>query len=220
MQGPRQPDVFHELAKRTVTPMDYPLRIIVADDEPDMRDYFRRILPRLGHQVVAAAGDGLELIEQCRKLSPDLVITDIHMPGIDGIAAAGLIYSERPVPVILVSAYHDASLIERAEADHILGYLVKPTKQADLEPAIAIAVRRFAQVRQLQEALARVNQLHGLLPMCSYCKKIRDDHNYWQQVETYIANHSDARFSHGICPDCYERVVKPELVEVADVSQS
>jgi YesN/AraC family two-component response regulator len=170
--------------------------------------------------VVATAGDGLELIDQCRKLSPDLVITDIHMPGIDGITAAGLIYSERPVPVVLVSAYHDASLIERAEADHILGYLVKPTKQADLEPAIAIAVRRFAQVRQLQEALARVNQLHGLLPMCSYCKKIRDDHNYWQQVETYIAKHSDARFSHGICPDCYERVVKPELVEVADVSQS
>jgi response regulator NasT len=200
--------------------MSNPLRIVVADDESDMRDYFRRMLPRLGHQVVAAAANGLELIDQCRKQSPDLVITDIRMPDMDGIAAAALIYHERPVPVILVSAYHDATLIERAEADHILGYLVKPTKQADLEPTIAIAMRRFAQVRELQEAVARVNQLHGLLPICSYCKKIRDDHNYWQQVETYITSHSDARFSHGICPECYERVVKPELVEATDVSQS
>jgi len=185
-----------------------------------MRDYFRKILPRLGHHVVGAASNGLELIEQCRELSPDLVITDIHMPDMDGITAAAILHREKPVPVILVSAYHDTALIERAEADHVLGYLVKPTKQADLDPAIAIAMRRFAQVRELQEALARVQQLHGLLPICSYCKKIRDDHNYWQQVETYIASHSDARFSHSICPDCYEHVVKPELVEIADVSQS
>lgn len=191
--------------------MLHPLNIVVADDEPDMQDYFRMMLPRLGHRVVAVAGSGPELIEHCRALAPDLVITDIHMPGMDGIDAAAKVYQERPVPVVLISAVHDARRIEGAEADHVLGYLVKPIKLTDLEPAIAVAVRRFAQLRQLQEALDRVRQLQGLLPICSYCKKIRDDHNYWQQVETYISDHSEARFSHSICPVCYDREVKPQL---------
>src|ERR1700693_1366418 len=96
------------------------LRIAVADDEPDMREYFQKSLLRLGHKVVAVAQNGQELVEQCRAFHPDLVITDIKMPDMDGIEAAVRIYRERPVPVILVSAYHDATLMERAEADHIL----------------------------------------------------------------------------------------------------
>jgi response regulator NasT len=126
------------------------LRIAVADDEPDMRDYFKKSLPRLGHQVVVVAQTGRELVEQCRALAPDLVITDIRMPDMDGIDAAVQIYRERPVPVILVSAFHDPELIARAEADHILAYLVKPIKQADLGPAIAVAVRRFEQFEALR----------------------------------------------------------------------
>ena len=138
--------------------MNRSLRIAVADDEPDMRDYFRKILPRLGHQVVAAAETGQELVEQCRKTQPDLVITDIKMPDMDGIDAATLIYQEWPVPVILVSAYHDTKLIERAEADHILGYLVKPIKQADLAPTIALAVRRFEQFQELSREASDLRQ--------------------------------------------------------------
>jgi response regulator NasT len=122
--------------------MSTPLRIAVADDEPDMRDYFRKCLKRLGHEVVAVAQNGRELVEMCRAVRPDLVITDVKMPELDGIDAAGEISRERPVPVILVSAYQDVALAERAEADHALGYLVKPIKQADLEAAIALAVRR------------------------------------------------------------------------------
>src|SRR5262245_20630154 len=95
------------------------LRIVIADDEPDMREYFQKLLPRLGHQVVGAAEDGRALIELCRAQKPDVVITDIKMPDMDGIDAAAQLYRERPVPVILVSAYHDAELIARAEADHI-----------------------------------------------------------------------------------------------------
>jgi response regulator NasT len=134
------------------------LRIAVADDEPDMRDYFRTILPLLGHEVVAAAGDGRELVERCRALRPDLVITDIKMPDMDGIDAAGRIYRDGPVPVILVSAYHDPEFIRRAEADHILAYLVKPIKQSDLEPAIAIAMRRFEQFQALRREAADLKQ--------------------------------------------------------------
>jgi len=138
--------------------MTHALRIAIADDEPDMRDYFRKILPRLGHQVVVIAETGRELLEQCRKVSPDLVITDIKMPDMDGIDAAVAIYEEFPIPVILVSAYHDTALIARAEADHILGYLVKPIKQSDLEPTIALAMKRFEQFQALRQETADLRQ--------------------------------------------------------------
>jgi response regulator NasT len=138
--------------------MSGPLRIAIADDEPDMRDYFRKCLTRLGHQVVAVVENGRELVERCRQLRPELVISDIKMPDLDGIDAAVQIYHDRPVPVILVSAFHDATLIERAEADHILGYLVKPIKQADLEPAIALAMRRFQQFETLRQEAADLRQ--------------------------------------------------------------
>jgi AmiR/NasT family two-component response regulator len=134
------------------------LRIAVADDELDMRDYFQQILPILGHEVVAVAQDGRELVEQCRELKPDLVIADIKMPDMDGIDAATQIYRNGPIPVILVSAYHDPEFIRRAEANHILAYLVKPIKQADLEPVIAIAIRRFEQFQALHKEAADLKQ--------------------------------------------------------------
>ena len=138
--------------------MNRPLRIAVADDEPDMQDYFRTILPRLGHTVVAVAGTGRGLVEQCRATRPDLVITDIKMPDMDGIEAACQIYRDGPMPVILVSAYHDPEVVRRAEAEHILAYLVKPIKQSDLEPAIAIAMRRFEQFQALHKEAVDLKQ--------------------------------------------------------------
>jgi len=138
--------------------MSQSLRIAVADDEPDMRDYFQKCLTRLGHQVVAVAADGNELLQKCLTTAPDLVITDIKMPGLDGIDAARRLQHERPIPVILVSAHHDPGMIERAGADHILGYLVKPIKQADLGPAIALAMRRFEQFEALRAEAADLRQ--------------------------------------------------------------
>lgn len=138
--------------------MNHSLRIAIADDEPDMRDYFKKILPRLGHTVVVVAQNGRELVEQCQSANPDLVITDIKMPEMDGIDAACRLYQDRPIPVILVSAFHDSGLIERAEADHIMGFLVKPIKQSDLGPTIAIAIRRFEQFQELRQEAADLRQ--------------------------------------------------------------
>ncbi|QDV36844.1 ANTAR domain-containing response regulator [Tautonia plasticadhaerens] len=138
--------------------MNRSLRIVVADDEPDMRDYYQAILPVLGHTVAAACADGDELIRRCREEQPDLVIADIKMPGTDGIEAASRVEHDRPVPIILVSAFHDAETIGRAEADHVLAYLVKPIKQADLETAIAIALRRFEQFQDLRREAADLRQ--------------------------------------------------------------
>jgi len=142
-------------------PMTRPLRIAVADDEPDMRDYFSRILPLLGHRVVVAAADGEELVEKCLVARPDLVITDVKMPRLDGIDAAVRLYEQAPVPVILVSAYHGGEAIDRAVEDHVMAYLVKPIKQADLAPAIALATHRFAQFEQLRQEAADLKQALG-----------------------------------------------------------
>jgi two-component system, response regulator PdtaR len=150
--------------------MSEPLRIAVADDEPDMRDYFARILPRLGHRVVGVAATGEELVALCRTSCADLVITDVKMPGVDGIEAAGRINEERPVPVILVSAHHDPELIERAEAVHIMGRLVKPIKQADLGPVIALAMHRFEQFEALRQETADPRQA-------------QEDHNLIEQAK-------------------------------------
>ncbi len=134
------------------------LRIAIADDERDMREYLERILPSLGHTVVSAADNGRSLVEQCLEHQPDLVITDIRMPEMDGIEAAEEIYRTRPVPIILISAFHDPELIQRAELDHVMAYLVKPVKQAHLEPAIALAWRRFEQFEALRREAADLRQ--------------------------------------------------------------
>jgi len=138
--------------------MTQSLRIVVADDEPEMRDYFQETLALLGHEVVASAENGRQLIDQCAVIEPDLVITDIKMPEVDGLQAATEIRKARPVPVILVSAYHDHELIERALTDHVLAYLVKPIKQADLETAIALAMRRFKEFQALHQQAVDLRQ--------------------------------------------------------------
>jgi AmiR/NasT family two-component response regulator len=134
------------------------LRIAVADDEQDMRDFFEKMLPALGHKVVAVAETGKELVEHCRTLRPDLIITDIKMPDMDGIEAAQIISNECPTPIILVSAYHDSASIERASADHVLGYLIKPISKVDLAPTISLAMRRFAELQQLRKETVDLRQ--------------------------------------------------------------
>jgi response regulator NasT len=123
--------------------MSHPLRIAVADDEPEMREYLQTVLARLGHEVVAAVENGRQLAERCRQLAPDLIITDIKMPGLDGLEAAISVHRDKPTPVILVSAHHEPGLLARAASDNVMAYLVKPIKEADLETAITVAMLRF-----------------------------------------------------------------------------
>ena len=134
------------------------LRIAVADDEQDMRDFFEKMLPRLGHKVVSVAETGSELVKHCQERNPDLVITDIMMPDMDGIEAAVEISRNCPTPIILVSAFHDSELIVRAEADYVLGYLVKPIGQANLGPAIGVAMRRFDEIMRLHQETINLQQ--------------------------------------------------------------
>jgi response regulator NasT len=134
------------------------LRIAIADDEPRMREYYLDTLPYLGHRVTCAARTGRELVAHCRADRPDLIITDIRMPDMDGIDAVGELNREAPIPAVLVSAYHHPELFERASMEAILAYLVKPIKQADLEAAISIAMQRFEQFRTMHQEAGEVQQ--------------------------------------------------------------
>lgn len=131
--------------------MSTSLRIAVADDEPDMRDFFQRILPYLGHEVVAAAENGRQLVERCRECGPDLIITDIEMPELDGLEAVREICRERLIPVVLVTAHNEPEMIERAAKAPVLAYLIKPIRKEDLPPAIALAMQRSREFQALQQ---------------------------------------------------------------------
>lgn len=127
------------------------LRIAVADDEIDMRDFYEQVLTRLGYDVVAVAQDGRDLVERCRQTSPDLIITDLRMPVMDGLQAVHEIAAERAVPAIVVSAYHNDESLERARDEQVQAYLIKPIKSADLEPAIVLATKRFAELQSARQ---------------------------------------------------------------------
>jgi response regulator NasT len=138
--------------------MTISLNIAVADDEPRMRDYYGEALTRMGHRLACAAANGKELIEACKSNRPDLILTDIKMPELDGIDAAVAIGKDGPVPIILVSAYHDDDLLGRAKAGQIFGFLVKPIKQDDLKAAIAIAMQRFEEFKTLRSEAGELRQ--------------------------------------------------------------
>ncbi len=137
---------------------DRHLRIAVADDEPDMRLFFRELLPHLGHEVVAEAATGRELVERCRGTRPDLVITDIKMPDMDGIEAAAEANRDGRVPVILITAHHDAENLARMAPDYVMAYLAKPVKPVDLGAAVRLAMLRFEQFQALSRESADLRQ--------------------------------------------------------------
>ena len=135
-----------------------PLRIAVAEDDRDTREYLQEVLIRLGHQVVAVAETGRQLVERCRASLPDLIITDVRMPDLDGIEVAAIINRDRSVPVILVSAHHEDAILTRLSANHIMGYLVKPISEPHLKTAIVVAMLRFGHFLALSREAADLRQ--------------------------------------------------------------
>ncbi|HTK74342.1 MAG TPA: response regulator [Gemmataceae bacterium] len=137
--------------------MKRPLRVAVADSEQFMLDYYRDLLPRLGHEVIEAA-HGRQLLELCRTEKPDLVITDVKLVDMDGLEATNEINREREVPVILVSDHHDGETQARAVQDHVMAYLAKPVKEGDLTAAISLAMARFQDWKALRKEAADLRQ--------------------------------------------------------------
>lgn len=134
------------------------LRVAIAEDEDICREFLEEALTDLGHQVVAQARDGNELVGLCAQQTPDLVITDIKMPNMDGLTAVTEICRQRVVPVILVSAHHEAALVERAANAYVLAYLVKPFNATSLEPAIALAIQRHREFETVRREAMDLRQ--------------------------------------------------------------
>ena len=185
-------------------------RILVVEDEVIVSADLQDQLIKLGYQVAGSAVAGEEAITKANDLKPDLVLMDIMLKGqMDGIEAAKQIRDHLRVPVIFLTANSNDSILERAKISEPFGYLLKPFDQRSLKSNIEMALykaridrEREDLIRQLQEALAQVKTLSGLLPICAWCKNVRDDQGYWMRVEEYIQEHSDAKFSHGLCPEC------------------
>lgn len=135
-----------------------PCRILIADDESLIRLDLREMLTHLGYEVVADVGDGQAALELARKLRPDIVIMDIQMPVIDGISAAELLTGEQIAPVVLLTAYSDQELVERAKSAGVVGYLVKPFREAELLPVIELSLTRFAEFTALRSEVGDLKE--------------------------------------------------------------
>lgn len=134
------------------------LRIIIADDEAVIRMGLRTMLEERGYQVVGEAGDGKRVLDLVEKMRPDLVFLDIKMPGLDGLAVAQQLAETHRVPVILLTAYGERSLVDRARQAGVMGYLMKPLRETDLEPAIEVALARFRDLRSLAEEITDLQE--------------------------------------------------------------
>lgn len=198
-------------------------KILIADDDYVSARVLEGTLKQWGHEVIVTR-DGLSAWEILQgEDAPKIAILDWMMPGLEGPEVCRRTRAlARAVPtyMILLTAKGKSDDVVAGLGSGADDYVTKPFDRAELRSRIGVGERVVAlqqglsdRVRELEVALSQVKALKGLLPICAYCMKVRDDQNYWSRVETYIAAHSNARFSHGICPTCWHDVVEPDLAQ-------
>ena len=205
------------------------MKILIAEDDSITCRLLETLLTSQGYSVITAY-DGAEAWKILQwEDPPKVVILDWMMPDVDGLEVCQKI---RGTPDLQSTYIIMLTAMDR-EADIVTGfqagaddYITKPFDREELYARVQAGVRIVKlqisladNVKELEHALSYIKQLQGFLPICSYCKKIRDDQDYWQQVEDYVTRHSEVQFSHSICPDCYEKFVKPELAEAIRISE-
>jgi DNA-binding response OmpR family regulator len=197
------------------------VQVLIADDEATSRRLIQVTLRGWGFEVLVAV-DGDEALRILKEPNPpEIALLDWVMPGPDGLEVCRRIRAalpNAPTYVILVTARGGLENVVQGLEAGADDYITKPFDPRELRARLHAGVRivqlqkaLLERYRELEDALKRVKQLQGLLPICSYCKKIRNDRNYWEQVDAYVASHSEAQFSHGVCPECYEAHLKPQL---------
>jgi phosphoserine phosphatase RsbU/P len=198
------------------------MSILVVDDTPETLKMLQVILESAGYERILLAGSAQEAF-QCLGIGDrskddadiELVFMDVVMPEIDGVEACRQIKTVdrfRDLPVIMVTAKTEAGFLDAAFAAGAHDYITKPVNRLELLTRMRSALRlkreierRQAREKELEQALGEIKVLRGLLPICSYCKKIRDEKGRWHPVEGYIRDHSNADFTHGICPECLNK---------------
>lgn len=197
------------------------MKILLADDDLIPRTMLRAALIEWGYSVETVANGHHALHALQKPDGPRIALLDWMMPGLEGVEVCRRLRAEpmsvQPYLILLTGKDEKADVITGLE-NGANDYITKPFNRAELKARIKVGQRVLelqhnlaGRVRELEVALAQVKQLQELLPICCYCKKIRDDKNYWQQVESYFTNHSETRFSHCICPECWEKTVQPQL---------
>lgn len=198
--------------------------ILVADDTRVTRRLLESYLSKWGHRVIEAE-NGKEAYDILMSdVGPSLAIIDWIMPEMDGIEVCRSVSLQRqdnpPYLIVLTSKDSKEDIVEALDAG-AHDYITKPFTPSELRARINVGMRVLSlqrslsdRVQELEEALSRVRSLETLLPVCMYCRKIRDDSNYWQNVEEYFVKYSGVQMSHGVCPTCYELHVKPQLDEL------
>jgi DNA-binding response OmpR family regulator len=202
--------------------MDETARVLVAEDDPDLLFLTTEVLGQAGYDVLEAS-TGKECLDAVAAHHPDIVLLDVMLPDMAGTEVCRQIKADetlRDTFVILISGVHVSS---DSQADGLDvgadGYIIKPIANRELLSRIRSIVRikraedalrekekeQQKLISELQEALSDIRTLEGLIPICASCKKIKDDEGYWNQLETYISKHTDAVFSHGLCPECAEK---------------
>ncbi len=197
------------------------MKVLIAEDDDVSRRILELSLIAAGHEVIAAVNGAAAIAELESETAPKLAVLDWMMPEIDGLEVCRRVrqlQSSVPTYIILLTAKGGKTDIVHGLEAGANDYVVKPFDREELlarvkvgETVVNLQQKLSDKVKNLEDALAQVKQLQGILPICSYCKHVRDDQNYWQQVETYISKHSEAEFSHSVCPDCFEKVVQPQL---------
>jgi sigma-B regulation protein RsbU (phosphoserine phosphatase) len=197
------------------------VKILIAGDDPVSRIILNRTLQSWGHEVVVVTDGAMAWEILQGEYAPPLAILDWMMPGLDGVEVCRRVRAlgrSEPTYIILLTAKHQKTDIVAGLDSGANDYVTKPFDQRELQARLRVGERMTLlqreladRVRLLEEALGQINQLQGLLPICSYCKSIRDDQNYWHNLDCYFSKHSEVQFSHGICPDCYRDVVAPQL---------
>jgi CheY-like chemotaxis protein len=194
-------------------------RILVVEDETIVAMDIANTLRKLGHEITDSVPSGEQAIASVKKNQPDLIFMDIGLKGeMDGIETAAQIRLLYRIPVIFLTAFVDEKTLDRAKATIPAGYLTKPFEENDLRIAIEVGLyraklenQREALIKELQEAMSKIKTLSGLIPICAWCKKIRDDQGYWQTVEQYVKEHSQAEFTHGMCPECQKKYMPEDV---------
>ena len=191
------------------------MRILIADDEVVSRTILERTVKGWGHEVVSAADGAAAWAVLEGGDAPKLAVLDWVMPGLEGPEVCRRARAlGRPVPTytILLTSKNESRDVVAGFESGADDYVVKPFDRAELQSRIRVGERVVAlqqafadRVRELEESLARIHRLQGLIPVCAWCRRVRNDANYWQSVEEYMAEVTDCRISHGICPACLER---------------
>ncbi|MDO9543301.1 MAG: response regulator [Kiritimatiellia bacterium] len=200
------------------------MKLLIAEDDLTSQLMIKAMVAKAGYEPIVT-GDGLSAYEILLKPdAPKLAVLDWMMPGMDGVEICRKIRelkSNEPVYLILLTSRDNKKDIIHGLKAGANDYIVKPYDVEELQVRIGVG-RKVVELQasltgriiELQDALAQIKTLRGLLPICMYCKKIRDDKQYWQQVESYVITHTEAQFSHGICPDCYKKHIQPELDKI------